>query len=245
LGLVVRPRPGVRRGVADRRRHGLGQPAPGHATGHPVRGGEAVRRRRRTGPGRARRVHPGDHHQHSEIANARPSFLAHREEGGIRGDNLQQTRGRVMMERIVYLDRSLLPTAVRRPTFEHEWIEYATSRPEEVKARVEGATVAITYRVFLSGEDLPSILRLIAEGATGAERIDLTACRARGVHICNVRSWSDSVSEHVCALALALRRNLLAYHSAVRSGAWVGPDDVGVARPRQGVDDQTGDGRGL
>ena len=27
-----------------------------------------------------------------------------------------------MMERIVYLDRSLLPTAVRRPPFEHEWI---------------------------------------------------------------------------------------------------------------------------
>jgi hypothetical protein len=27
-----------------------------------------------------------------------------------------------MMQRIVYLDRSLLPTAVRRPPFEHEWI---------------------------------------------------------------------------------------------------------------------------
>ena len=134
-----------------------------------------------------------------------------------------------MMERIVYLDRSLLPTAVRRPTFEHEWIEYATSRPEEVKARLEGATVAITHRVFLSGEDLPPILRLIAVGATGAERIDLTACRARGVHVCNVRSWSDSVSEHVFALALALRRNLLAYHSAVRSGAWSSFPDFSVA----------------
>ena len=29
-----------------------------------------------------------------------------------------------MMERIVYLDRSVLRTAVRRPAFEHEWIEY-------------------------------------------------------------------------------------------------------------------------
>src|SRR5215831_666083 len=156
-------------------------------------------------------------------------FLAHREEGGIRSDNLQQTRGRMMMERIVYLDRSLLPTVVRRPTFEHEWLEYATSRPEEVKARLEGATVAITHRVFLSGEDLPPILRLIAVGATGAERIDLTACRARGVHVCNVRSWSDSVSEHVFALALAVRRNLLAYHSAVRSGAWSSSADFSLA----------------
>jgi len=134
-----------------------------------------------------------------------------------------------MLERIVYLDRSLLPTAVRRPSFEHEWIEHATSRPEEVKARLEGATVAITHRVFLRGADLPPILRLIAVGATGAERIDLAACRARGVHVCNVRSWSDSVSEHVFALALALRRNLLAYHSAVRSGAWSSSPDFSLA----------------
>jgi glycerate dehydrogenase len=132
-----------------------------------------------------------------------------------------------MMERIVYLDRSLLPTAVRRPTFEHEWIEYATSRPEEVKASLEGATVAITHRVFLSGEDLPPLLRLIALGLTGAERIDLAACRARRVHVCNVRSWSDSVSEHV--FALALRRSLLAYHSAVRSGAWSSSPDFSLA----------------
>jgi hypothetical protein len=35
-----------------------------------------------------------------------------------------------MRERIVYLDRNVLQTSVRRPAFEHEWIEYATSRPE-------------------------------------------------------------------------------------------------------------------
>ena len=125
-----------------------------------------------------------------------------------------------MIEQIVYLDRSVLRTAVRRPDFEHEWVEYATSRPQAVKTRLAGATIAITHRVFLKGEDLPPTLRLIAVGATGFERIDLPACRARGVHVCNVRGWSDSVSEHVFALALALRRNLLAYHSAVRSGAW-------------------------
>ena len=67
---------------------------------------------------------------------------------------------------------------------------------------------------------MPPTLRLIAVGATGYERIDLAACRERGVKVCNVRDWSVSVPEHVFALALALRRNLLAYHSEVRSGAW-------------------------
>lgn len=134
-----------------------------------------------------------------------------------------------MMERIVYLDRSVLRTAVRRPAFEHEWIEYATSRPEAVKARLEGATIAISHRVFLKGEDLPPTLGLIAVGATGTERIDLAACRALGVHVCNVRGWSASVSEHFFALALAVRRNLLAYHSAVRSGAWSSSPDFSLA----------------
>ena len=134
-----------------------------------------------------------------------------------------------MMERIVYLDRSVLRTAVRRPAFEHEWIEYATSRPEAVKARLEGATIAISHRVFLKGEDLPPTLGLIAVGATGTERIDLAACRALGVHVCIVRGWSASVSEHFFALALAVRRNLLAYHSAVRSGAWSSSPDFSLA----------------
>jgi glycerate dehydrogenase len=133
-----------------------------------------------------------------------------------------------MMERIVYLDRRALRTAVRRPAFEHEWVEHPTSGPEEVKARLEGATIAITHRLFLKGEDLPPTLRLIAVGATGTERIDLAACRVRGVHVCNVRGWSVSVSEHVFALALALRRNLLAYQSAVRSGAWSSSPDFSL-----------------
>src|SRR5262249_15579165 len=125
-----------------------------------------------------------------------------------------------MIERIVYLDRGAIPAVVRRPAFEHEWVEYPASRPEQLKVRLGGATIAITHRLFLKGEDLPPTRRLIAVGAPGCERIDLAACRARGVHVCNVRDWSVSVPEHVFALALALRRKLLAYHSVVRSGAW-------------------------
>jgi glycerate dehydrogenase len=136
------------------------------------------------------------------------------------------------MERIVYLDRGVKPPVVRRPAFEHEWIEYPTTRPAEVKPRLEGATIAITHRVFLKGEDLPPSLRLIAVGSTGYERIDLGACKARSVHVCNVPDWCASVPEHIFALALALQRKLLAYHSVVRSGAWSSsPDFSLVAEP--------------
>jgi glycerate dehydrogenase len=94
---------------------------------------------------------------------------------------------------------------------------------------LEGATIAITHQVFLNGEDLPPTLGLIAVGAAGTESIDLAACRARGVHVCNVRGWSVSVSEHFFAMALALRRNLFAYHLAVRSGAWSSSPDFSLA----------------
>jgi hypothetical protein len=46
--------------------------------------------------------------------------------------------------RIVYLDRSAIATEVRRPAFEHEWIEYPATFPEDVRARLQGATIAIT-----------------------------------------------------------------------------------------------------
>jgi glycerate dehydrogenase len=124
------------------------------------------------------------------------------------------------MEHIVFLDRRNIRTELRRPAFEHTWTEYDVSRPDELRPRLDGATIAITNRMFLRGEHLPPSLRLIALSATGYECIDLDACRARGIAVCNVRGWSVSVPEHVFALALALRRNLRGYTAAVRDGAW-------------------------
>jgi glycerate dehydrogenase len=56
--------------------------------------------------------------------------------------------------------------------------------------------------------------------ATGVDGIDLEACRRRGIAVSNVRDWAVSVPEHVFALILALRRNLIAYHEAIQGGAW-------------------------
>jgi glycerate dehydrogenase len=124
------------------------------------------------------------------------------------------------VEHIVFLDRRNIRTELRRPFFEHTWTEYDISRPEELRPRLDGATIAITNRMFLREEHLPPSLRLIALSATGYECIDLDACRARGIAVCNVRGWSVSVPEHVFALALALRRNLPGYIAAVKDGAW-------------------------
>ncbi len=126
------------------------------------------------------------------------------------------------MERIVFLDRDAIRVPVRRPEFKHEWQEYPYTPPDKVVERLAEASIAITNRVFLRDMELAQLpsLKFIAVAATGVDCVDLDACRHRGISVSNVRDWSISVPEHIFALILALRRNLFAYHEAVRSGEW-------------------------
>ena len=127
--------------------------------------------------------------------------------------------------RIVFLDRSILPDGVqlRPPRFSHEWQEYATTSPEEVVARLQGATIALTNRVKIGARELNMLpsLRLIGVAATGYDVIDLIACGKYGVAVTNLREWcTASVAEHVFSLILALRRRLLPQYALVQNGAW-------------------------
>ena len=127
------------------------------------------------------------------------------------------------MERIVFLERDTLAVEPRRPSFEHAWQDYGTTRPEEVFGRLKEATVAVVNKTPLGAdvlERLPS-LKLIAVVATGTDNIDLEFCRARGIGVRNVRGYArETVPEHVLMLVLALSRNLLGFRADVRAGAW-------------------------
>ncbi|HQR52660.1 MAG TPA: D-2-hydroxyacid dehydrogenase [Burkholderiales bacterium] len=127
------------------------------------------------------------------------------------------------MHKVVFLDRSTLRANVRRPAFDHIWEEYETTAPDDVFARLQGATVAITNKVPLRGELLGRLpdLKMIAVAATGYDIIDVQFCKANGVAVANIRNYAvHTVPEHVFAMVLALRRNLLAYRAAVESGRW-------------------------
>ena len=127
------------------------------------------------------------------------------------------------MERIVFLDRSTLEANVRRPQFEHEWVEYAETEEAEVVERLKGATIAITNKVRLREAALSRLpeLRLIAVAATGVDIIDLEYCRRRNLAVANVRNYArHAVPEHALMLMLALSRNLLSYRRDVEDGAW-------------------------
>lgn len=125
--------------------------------------------------------------------------------------------------RIVFLDRAIFPSAVRRPRFDHEWVEWPTTTEAELDERLAGAAVVISSKIPLRAPVLarhPSI-RMIAIAGTGTDSVDLAYCRERGIVACNVRHYArHSVPEHVFALLLALRRNLVAYRADVEAGRW-------------------------
>jgi glycerate dehydrogenase len=127
--------------------------------------------------------------------------------------------------RIVYLQRTTLDPRVilRRPAFEHAWVEHAETPVEQIGERLQGATIAISNKVRVSADAMASAstLRFIAIAATGADSVDLEYCRAHGIAVANVREYGKhSVSEHVLMLMLAASRNLPRYQRLVAEGAW-------------------------
>ena len=127
------------------------------------------------------------------------------------------------MEQIVFLERNTLDAELRAPSFAHEWRDYGETRADEVLGRLGDATIAVVNKAPLGADVLSRLprLKLIAVAATGTDNIDLEFCRARNIEVTNVRGYAvRTVPEHVLALTLALRRNLIAYREDVRRGRW-------------------------
>ena len=64
-------------------------------------------------------------------------------------------------------------------------------------------------------------LKFVQVASTGYDRVDLGACRARGVMVSNIPvANSKTVAEHVILLALALLRDLRGLDADLRRGEW-------------------------
>src|ERR1043166_6347790 len=127
------------------------------------------------------------------------------------------------METIVFLERDTIRAALRPPSFEHRWLDYGATRPEEILERLRGATIAVVNKLPLRADVLARLprLKLIAVAATGTDNVDLEFCREHAVAVRNVRGYArHTLPEHVLMLALALRRDLHGYRADVRAGLW-------------------------
>ncbi len=129
------------------------------------------------------------------------------------------------MTRIVFLDRSTIGPAVtlNRPSFDHEWVEYDRTSPDQVVERLQGADIAICNKVPIRGDAIAQLpdLKMIAIPATGYDAFDIAACKERGIIVSNVRGYAvNTVPEHAFALILALRRGIVGYRQDVIDGKW-------------------------
>lgn len=127
------------------------------------------------------------------------------------------------MEKVAFLDRNSLKANLRKPSFNHEWVEFDQTMASEVVDRLKGATVAITNKVPIRRDSLDQLpdLKFIAVAATGYDVIDIPACKERGIGVANIRNYAvNTVPEHTFSLILALKRNLVAYRDDVLSGRW-------------------------
>ena len=127
------------------------------------------------------------------------------------------------MEKIVFLDSASIIANIRRPSFPHQWQEYAATAAGETVARLQDATIAITNKVQLQRDVLQQLpnLKMVAVAATGTDNVDIACCKERGIVVSNIRNYSvHTVPEHVFMLILALRRNLLAFREDIQKGEW-------------------------
>ena len=127
--------------------------------------------------------------------------------------------------RIVHLDRATIGPAIQlnKPACAHDWVSYDRTAQENVIARLAGADIAVLNKVALCAEDIAQLpdLKMIAISATGFDKIDIEACRARGIIVSNIRGYAQTtVPEHCFALILGLRRALKGYGADVAQGDW-------------------------
>ena len=102
---------------------------------------------------------------------------------------------------------------------------FDTSAPDEVCERIRDAEVLILNKVKITEEVLASAetLKLICVAATGYDNIDIAACKARGIAVCNVAGYSThSVAQVTFSLVLALSIHLKTYNRFVTDGSYTG-----------------------
>lgn len=96
----------------------------------------------------------------------------------------------------------------------HEFVYYTTKETQQDKllARVQDADIIMLANQPLSAEIINACLNLkmLSVAFTGVDHVDLAACRARNIMVCNAAGYStNAVAELVFGLAISVIRNIV------------------------------------
>lgn len=102
-------------------------------------------------------------------------------------------------------------------------VSYDDTRTDEVADRIADADIIIINKIKIAEETLAnaSALKLICVFATGYDNIDLSACKKRGIAVCNVKGYSThSVAQLTVLMALTLMNRISEYTEFVFDGRY-------------------------
>ena len=130
------------------------------------------------------------------------------------------------MRKVLFSDNEFPDLALERDLFARAGVELAIAQcrtEDEVIAAAPGCAgillqyAPITERVVASLPDLGIVSRIGA----GFDTVDTEACARHGVWVANSPDYGvGEVATHALALALALVRNIVAYHRDIHAGKW-------------------------
>ncbi|KAI0193453.1 D-isomer specific 2-hydroxyacid dehydrogenase [Astrocystis sublimbata] len=125
-------------------------------------------------------------------------------------------------EVIVVLEEVHLPVSqVDTSPRTHEIISYRSiSRPDEIRARVQCASILIATQAFITADSLGDApyLKCVITPTSGTNHIDLDECKRRGIRVARCAgSTSPAVAEHALSLYFAARRRTVMLHNDIQT----------------------------
>ena len=128
--------------------------------------------------------------------------------------------------KITILDAATLGEALDFSVLERfgEVVLYDNTPAELVAERLHDTDIAIINKIKIHENILQHTknLKLVCVFATGYDNVDLTACRAHGVGVCNVKGYSThSVAQLTVLMALTLLNKIGAYTDFVKDGGYL------------------------
>src|SRR5215475_10221291 len=130
------------------------------------------------------------------------------------------------MPRVLFSDHDFPDLDLERNLFAQAGVEMVAAQcstdAEVIEAAAGCAAILLQYAPITGWvvAALPA-LGIVSRIGAGFDTVDLEACAKHGVWIANSPDYGvGEVATHALALALALVRNVLAYHRDIHAGRW-------------------------
>ncbi len=130
------------------------------------------------------------------------------------------------MPRVLYADHDYSDIELERRLFADAGVELfaAQCRTEDEVAAAATGCVGILSQYAPVGAKVVAVLPrlgIVSRIGAGYDNIDTAACERHGVWVANSPDYGiGEVATHALALALALGRNVVAYHRDIHAGRW-------------------------